>query len=143
MSFLSDEEYYLKHKKNINVQATIEEPQLYLLERCPSNDQQILYSEERVTDLLKMQKPIQSLNKVMINDVARFFKGDSPACHSETGQQKRGHFFWNFSCSIHSNYVKNICFLNKKEIISLEDRIEKLKSTTVTDQITKTATKAL
>ena len=53
-SFLSDEEYYLKYK-NINVQATIEEPQLYLLARCPSNEQQILYSEERITDLFKMK----------------------------------------------------------------------------------------
>ena len=56
-SFLSDDEYCLKYKKNINVQATIEEPQLYLLARCPSNDQQILYSEERITDLFKMQRP--------------------------------------------------------------------------------------
>ena len=106
-SFLSDEEYYLKCTKNINVQATIEEPQLYLLARCPSNDQQILYSEERVTDLLKMQKPIQCLNGVMINDVARFFKGDSPALQFEAGQQKGGNFFCT-SCSIHSNHVKNI-----------------------------------
>ena len=106
-SFLSDEEYYLKYKKNINIQATTEKSQLYLLARCPSNDQQILYSEERVTDLLKMQKPIQCLNGVMINDVARFFKGDSPALQFEAGQQKRGNFFCT-SCSIHSNHVKNI-----------------------------------
>ena len=106
-SFLSDEEYYLKYKKNINVQATIEEPQLYLSLRGPSNDQQILNSEERVTDLLKMQKPIQCLNGVMINDVARFFKGDSPALQFEAGQQKGGNFFCT-SCSIHSNHVKNI-----------------------------------
>ena len=44
-SFLSDEEYYLKYKKKLNVQATIEEPQLYLSVRGPSNDQQILNSE--------------------------------------------------------------------------------------------------
>ena len=85
-SFLSDEEYYLKYKKNINIQATTEKPQLYLLARCPSNDQQILYSEERVTDLLKMQKPIQCLNGVMINDAARLFKGDSPTHQYEAGQ---------------------------------------------------------
>ena len=87
-SFLRDEEYYLTYKKNINVQATIEEPQLYLLAKCPSNHQQILYSEERVTDLFKMQKPIQCPNAVMINDIARFFKEDSPAHQFEVGQQK-------------------------------------------------------
>ena len=47
--FLSDEEYYLKYKKNMNVQATIEETQLYLLRRCPSNDEQntLLCGEDR------------------------------------------------------------------------------------------------
>ena len=129
-SFLSDEEYYLKYKKNTNFQATIEEPQLYLLARCPSNDQQILYSEERVTDLLKMQKLIQCPNGAMINDVARFFKRNSPACQFEAGQQKGGNFFC-ASCSIHSNNVKKIYFSNKKEIMSLQDQIEKVKTTTM------------
>ena len=69
----------------------------------------------------------------MINDVARFFKGDSPGCQFEAGQQKGGNFFCT-SCFIHSNHVKNICFSNKKEIMSLQDRIEKVKSTT-TSQI--------
>ena len=59
-SFLSDKEYQLKYKKYLNVQVTIEEPQLYLLTRCPLNDQQILYSEERVKSTtishIKLQK---------------------------------------------------------------------------------------
>ena len=75
----SDEEYYLKYKKNINVQATIEEPQLYLLRRCPSNNEQILYSVEKIGDLFKKQKPIQRPNGTMINDIAKLLKGDSPA----------------------------------------------------------------
>ena len=69
----------------------------------------------------------------MINDIARFFKGDSPARQFEAGQQKGGNFFFT-SCSIHSNHVKNICFSNTKEMMSLQDRIEKVKSTT-TSQI--------
>ena len=36
-----------------------------------------------------MQKPIQCLNGVMINDVARFFKGDSPAFQFEAGQASK------------------------------------------------------
>ena len=117
----------------MNVQATIEEPQLYLLARCPSNDQQILYSEERITDLFKMQKPIQCPNEIIINDITRFFKGDSPARQFEAGQQKGGNFFCT-SCSILSSHVKKICFSNTKEMMSLQDRIEKVKSTT-TSQI--------
>ena len=54
---LSKEEYYLKYKKYINVQATTEELQLYLLARCASNNQQIVYPEETITNLFKIQKP--------------------------------------------------------------------------------------
>ena len=56
----------------------------------------------------------------MINDIARFFKGDSPARQFEAGQQKGGNFFCT-SCSIHSNHVKNICFSNTKDMMSLQD----------------------
>ena len=64
----------------------------------------------------------------MINDVGRFFKGGSPARQFEAGQQKEGNFFCK-SCSIHSSHVKNIRFT--KEMMSLQDRIEKVKSTTI------------
>ena len=77
-----------KVSKNINVQATIKEPQLYLLARCSSTNQQILYSEERITDLFRMLKPIQFPNGVMINDIARFFKGDSPVYQFDISQRK-------------------------------------------------------
>ena len=65
----------------------------------------------------------------MINDSARFFKGDCPACQFEAGQQKEGNFFCK-SFSIHSDHVKNICFSNTKEMMSPHDQIEKVKSTT-------------
>ena len=65
----------------------------------------------------------------MINDIAMFFKGDSLACQFKAGQQKGGNFFC-ISCSIHLNHVQNICFSNAKEMMSLQDRIEKVKSTT-------------
>ena len=51
-SFLSDNEYYLKHKKKINVQASVKEPNMYILARCPSTDQQLLYSNERIGETL-------------------------------------------------------------------------------------------
>ena len=47
---------------------------------------------------------------------------------------KREDIFYCTSCSIHSSHVKNICFSNTKEMMSLQDRIEKEKSTT-TSQI--------
>ena len=41
-------------KKIYNAQATIEEAQLYLLAKCPSNDQQIRYSAEYSANTLLM-----------------------------------------------------------------------------------------
>ena len=95
-----------------------------------SNDQQMLYSEEKISYLFKMQKPIQCPNVATINDNARFFKGNSPAYQFEAGQQKGGNFFCT-SCSMHSNHVKNICFSNAKEMMSLQNQIKKVKSTTI------------
>ena len=48
---------------------------MYLLARCPKADQEIPYSEERITDLFKMPEPIQCPNGVIVNDTARFSKG--------------------------------------------------------------------
>ena len=79
----------------------------------------------------------------MINDAARFFKGDFPARKFVAGHQKAGNFICT-SCSIHSNHVKNICFSNKKRNnVTARSNRESEKHNNVTDQITKTANKAL
>ena len=113
-SFLSDNEYYLKHKKKIIVQASVEEPNMYILARCPSTDQQLLYTDERIGDIMNLKYPRKSSNNVEVNDVLRFFKGDSPACQFEVGQQKGGNFFC-IVCPVHANHVKNIAGSNIKK----------------------------
>ena len=50
--FYTDDEYKAKYGDNINVQATIEKPHFYLLARCPSSDQQIMYSDTRMEDII-------------------------------------------------------------------------------------------
>ena len=67
-----------------------------------------------------MQKSIQCPSKATINDVARFFKENFPACQFEAGQQDGVNVFGKY-CSIHSNHVKNICFSNQKEMMPLKD----------------------
>ena len=37
--YITDQEYFKKHEKSLNVQVEVEKPYLYLLGRCPSNDQ--------------------------------------------------------------------------------------------------------
>lgn len=58
--YITDNEAYCKYNERINVQAFIEKAYLYILARCPSNDQQLLYGEERVSDLLDLKQPIKS-----------------------------------------------------------------------------------
>ena len=105
--FLTNDEYCLKLKRRIDVQATVEKPYLYILARCPSNDQQILYSEERISDVLKINEPVQSYNGLEIYNVLKSFKRDSPARQFEAGHQKGGNFFC-IACPIHTNNVKTL-----------------------------------
>ena len=71
----------------------VKKPELYMLAQCQSNDNQLLYSEEQVEDLLEINTSITSSNGVLINDVMRIFKGDDPAAQLEAGHQKGGDYF--------------------------------------------------
>ena len=113
--FLTDGEYYLKYKRQINIQAAAEKSYLCILARCPSNDLQILYSEERISDILKISEPLQSYNGLEIYDVLRSFKGDSPARQFEAGHQKGGNFFC-IACPIPGNYVKTLLLHSEKKV---------------------------
>ena len=55
------------------MEVNVQKPELYMLARCQSNDNQLLYSEERLEDLLEINTPITSNNGVLINDVIRIF----------------------------------------------------------------------
>ena len=66
--FLTNEEYEQKYHTSLDIQSIIEKPQVYLLARCPSNDQQILYIEERLQDILNLNLTITSSKHVAIKD---------------------------------------------------------------------------
>ena len=52
--YITDREYFEKHKKSLKVQAQVEKPYLYFTGRCPANDLQILYIEEVIKDIHDM-----------------------------------------------------------------------------------------
>ena len=60
--------------KKEDVQAAVEKPSLYLLARCPSNEEQLFYSDPRLEDLKDLDTPIE-FNGIAITDVMRLFKG--------------------------------------------------------------------
>ena len=78
---------------------------------------------------MKINEPVQSYNGLEIYDVLRSFKGDSPARQFEAGHQKGGNFFC-IACPIHANNVKSIASSFRKKVLSIQDRVEKVKSTT-------------
>lgn len=58
----------------VSVQAEIEKPQIYLLARCPSGEEQMMYSETRLEDIKELSQDLL-FNNVPITDEVRFFKG--------------------------------------------------------------------
>ena len=51
--FVTDEEYFKSEDSLINIQACIEKPFLFLMARSPLTHQQLLYSDERLSDILE------------------------------------------------------------------------------------------
>ena len=106
-AFFSDEEYFLKYGENICIQSIVERPSLYINERCPSNDQQLLYSDIRLEDISLLRENLKTSDGIPTRDKMRILKGDSPARQFKAGRQK-GFSFFCCSCSIQENFLANI-----------------------------------
>ena len=119
--YYTTKEYFEKFKKSVDIQATIEKPTVYILARCPSNDRQLLYSEERINDICQTKENII----IPIKDVVRIFKGDKPAAQLEAGQQKGGNYYC-FLCSLHADCSKSMIHCANLESFSLQYRLNKL-----------------
>ena len=58
--YLTDEEFFKKTGRKVNVQAKVETPELYILARCDATDQQLMYIDTRVEDLKELKAPLLS-----------------------------------------------------------------------------------
>ena len=87
---LTDREYEQVHGRETNVQSVIEQPELYILARCPGDDHQLMYADCRTEDIRQLTDP--HFNGIKIKDIVRFFHGDGPSCQMESGQQKNGRY---------------------------------------------------
>ena len=126
--FLTDDQYCLKYKRQINIQAAVEKPYLYILACCPSNDQHILYSEERISDILKIIESLQFYNDLEMYDVLRSFKWGFSAGQFKAAHQKGGNFLC-IACPIYANNLKKIASSYSKKNY-LFKTVEKVESTT-------------
>ena len=79
--------------KDIDVQASIEEPQVYMLGQSKSTiEDQMKFVPTRQEDLRVMHHPITTENGVEVHDVMRFMNGDNPAAEMEDGTQHGGSY---------------------------------------------------
>ena len=94
--FYTSIEYQEISGDNVDVQAEIESPELYIIGRCRSNDEQLGYIETRLECLKDMGVGVnlKTINNqyddLTINDRMRFFHGDGPAAAFDAGNQKGG-----------------------------------------------------
>ena len=122
---MTDDEYYLKLGYHKNVQAEVEKSELYIIARCPSNDQQMLYTDTRNKDHQMTRYPTKILGEIYLHDIIRFLHGDGPACELEAGQQKGGDFpCW--ICLVDINQSYDVPYVYYQPIMGLNDRISKI-----------------
>ena len=123
--YLTDQEYFNLYGKHINIQSVIEKPYLYILARCRSDDSQLLYSSERLDDILSLKDDVEHNGK-SVHDIARISKGDNPACRLEAGHQKNGDYFC-WQCPLNAKMSSDLVYTLSQPNFSLEDRIKKVK----------------
>ena len=77
--------------RRYNVAAIVERPHLYILRRCGSKEvEQLAYIENRQECLDFLPYQVETSDGVKVNDVMRFFYGDGPEQHFESGEQRGG-----------------------------------------------------
>ena len=90
---LTNAEYMAKAEsstKEVDVQAVVEQPQLYIMGLCGSGDaDQMLFIPTRQECLRGLSQPI-NLQGVNIKDKMRFMNGDNPMLNSRMEPRKEG-----------------------------------------------------
>ena len=82
-----------KTGKDIDIQATIEEPQLYILGQSRSTvEDQMKFVPTRQEDLRDLRNPVLTDCGVEVCELMRFMNGDNPAAEMEDGTQHGGNY---------------------------------------------------
>ena len=116
--FLSQEEADLKLERSIDVQSTIETPELHILGKSSSSiEDQALFSACRNQCLSDLNTPLHLSNGVQVNDVMRFFHGDGPAQQFEAGNSVGGNY-----CGARSDRMDDLAYAYRCRTMSLQER---------------------
>ena len=123
--YFRDEKVFEKNERMINIHAEVEKSFLYIMTRCPSNEQQLLYVQERMKDILNLNEDLAIPSSIKIHDIFRLFKGDTSARQFEAGHQKGGNYVC-VACPIHCNLNHDLVHSYSHQNMSLEDLINKI-----------------
>ena len=118
---LTDREYKEITGDNVCVQSIIEEPEIYIVARSRSNDEQLAYVDTRLEDLMVIHAELTDHRGNKYTDIMRFFKGDGPSLQFEAGQQKGGHYYC-AGCGVHGLGGYDIAYAFRCPYTSLEAR---------------------
>ena len=124
--FFTSEEYKAMTGYDIDIQKVIETPEIYIVGRCKSNDEQLGYIDTRVECLKELKNELQlglideNLTGISLNDSLRMFKGDGPAVSFEGGNQKNGYYFCPL-CDVHKCLTDDISHCYQQHLRSIED----------------------
>ena len=112
MHYTNAEYQNLTGWKKVDVQTKVESPEVYIVARSGSSDvEQLTYIDTRLECLEDLSVKLQTNAGNDVSDIMRFFHGDSPARHLESGQQKGGNFYCS-GCGAKAQqaYDLDICF---------------------------------
>ena len=122
---LTDEEVLQIFGKTLDVQETIEQPQIYIFVRCPGSTELTAYSNTRMEDVEELKTPIVFDKAVDVYDIMRFFEGDGPSCQFESGQQKGGNYFC-WICGISHDRTTDFAHAAYRNNFSIDDCVKKI-----------------
>ena len=87
----------LKELVRVNIQTIVEKPELYIVARSRSNDEQLSYIETRLSCITELKQKFY-VNDIEITDKMRLFHGDGPSVQFERGQQKGRNYYCPCGC---------------------------------------------
>ena len=91
--YWTPQEMHQRTGSQVDVQAIVETPHIYLMGRCRDTIvDQLSYSETRLEDLRQLNIRLQSRQRAEIMDVMRFHHGDHPEQESECGKMTGGSY---------------------------------------------------
>ena len=108
---MSEDQYTCKTGKAVKcarIQQLVEEPLIHIIAAGTSSVQdQASLIPDRVDCLKDLSQPLVTSNGVVVEDVLRFFKGDTPAQSFERGTQSGGNYKCG-GCGCHSNMMEDV-----------------------------------